>query len=223
MDTVSYVSSAPARLTRAQQREKTRQALLDAAARVFVERGFLGSSVEAISAEAGFSRGAFYSNFASKEELFAELLQARVYSVYRAMAEDMDVDCGAILDGEVTVAELGSQIFDLILEVASGRQTASEPGAAMRAASNAAGSRAAGTPHARQTTGRPRARRPSARAATNASAAADARSPPMSPAMPLHSTSTTCWATADSVSATTAAMPAVSDSPACTIAVSGGV
>jgi altronate hydrolase len=46
--------------------------------------------------------------------------------VYRAMAEDMDVDCGAILDGEVTVAELGSQIFDLILEVASGRQTASE-------------------------------------------------------------------------------------------------
>ena len=82
------MSSAPARLTRAQQREKTRQALLDAAARVFVERGFLGSSVEAISAEAGFSRGAFYSNFASKEELFAELLQARVYSVYRAMAED---------------------------------------------------------------------------------------------------------------------------------------
>jgi altronate hydrolase len=46
--------------------------------------------------------------------------------VYRAMAEDMDVDCGAILDGEVTVAELGSQIFDLILEVASGRKTASE-------------------------------------------------------------------------------------------------
>ncbi|GAB2840150.1 altronate dehydratase family protein [Actinoallomurus bryophytorum] len=46
--------------------------------------------------------------------------------VYRAMAEDMDVDCGVILDGEVTVAELGSQIFDLVLEVASGRKTASE-------------------------------------------------------------------------------------------------
>jgi altronate hydrolase len=46
--------------------------------------------------------------------------------VYRAMAEDMDVDCGAILDGEVSVAELGSQIFELILEVASGRKTASE-------------------------------------------------------------------------------------------------
>jgi altronate hydrolase len=45
---------------------------------------------------------------------------------YRAMSEDMDVDCGAILDGEVSVAELGEQIFQLILEVASGRRTASE-------------------------------------------------------------------------------------------------
>src|ERR1043166_7496522 len=76
------------RLTRAESQAQTRAALLQAGGGVFVERGFLGSSVEAISAEAGFSRGAFYSNFASKEELFAELLQARVYSVYRAMAED---------------------------------------------------------------------------------------------------------------------------------------
>ena len=45
---------------------------------------------------------------------------------YRAMREDMDVDCGAILDGEISVAELGEQIFQLILEVASGRKTASE-------------------------------------------------------------------------------------------------
>jgi altronate hydrolase len=46
--------------------------------------------------------------------------------VYRAMREDMDVDCGAVLDGEVTVAELGERIFQLILDVASGRATASE-------------------------------------------------------------------------------------------------
>ncbi|MFB9835210.1 UxaA family hydrolase [Actinoallomurus acaciae] len=45
---------------------------------------------------------------------------------YRAMEEDMDVDCGAILDGEVTVAELGEQIFQRVLEVASGHRTASE-------------------------------------------------------------------------------------------------
>jgi AcrR family transcriptional regulator len=75
-------------LTRAEKQARTRAALLDAAARVFVERGFQRASVELIAAEAGFTRGAFYSNFATKEELFAELLQDRVYSVYRQMAED---------------------------------------------------------------------------------------------------------------------------------------
>ena len=75
-------------LTRAEKQARTRAALLDAAARMFVERGFHGASVEVIAAEAGFTRGAFYSNFSTKEGLFAELLQDRVYSVYRRMAED---------------------------------------------------------------------------------------------------------------------------------------
>jgi AcrR family transcriptional regulator len=74
-------------MTRAERRAETRRALLDAAGRVFVERGFAGSSVEAIAEAAGYTRGAFYSNFDSKEQLFAELLQQRVYSVYREMAE----------------------------------------------------------------------------------------------------------------------------------------
>jgi AcrR family transcriptional regulator len=78
----------PTRLTRADRQAQTRQELLDAAARVFVDKGFVGSSVEAIAAEAGYTRGAFYSNFRSKEELFAELLQQRVYSIYRGMAEE---------------------------------------------------------------------------------------------------------------------------------------
>ena len=46
--------------------------------------------------------------------------------MYRRMEEDMDINCGIILDGEVTLAEMGEQIFDLILEVASGRRTKSE-------------------------------------------------------------------------------------------------
>jgi AcrR family transcriptional regulator len=77
-------------LTRAEKQARTRAALLDAAARVFVERGFQGASVELIAAEAGFTRGAFYSNFSSKEELFAELLQDRVYRLYGEMAERAD-------------------------------------------------------------------------------------------------------------------------------------
>lgn len=76
------------RLTRAERQEKTREALLDAAARVFVKRGFQGSSVEEISAEAGYTRGAFYSNFKSKEEIFVALLHDRVYTRYTAMYEE---------------------------------------------------------------------------------------------------------------------------------------
>jgi AcrR family transcriptional regulator len=76
------------RLSRAERQAQTRAALIDAAARVFVERGFVGSSVEAIAAAAGYTRGAFYSNFGSKEELFAELLQERVYRLYADLARD---------------------------------------------------------------------------------------------------------------------------------------
>jgi AcrR family transcriptional regulator len=46
-----------------------------AASEVFAESGFDGASVEAICERAGFTRGAFYSNFASKEELFFGLVQ----------------------------------------------------------------------------------------------------------------------------------------------------
>ena len=74
------------RRTRAEKQAETRDALLEAASRVFVREGFQGASVERIAAEAGFTRGAFYSNFASKEELFAEMLQERVYTLYEEMA-----------------------------------------------------------------------------------------------------------------------------------------
>src|SRR4051812_22581139 len=84
----SYVceASMTTRLTRAEQQARTRSTLLEAAERVIVERGYQGASVEAITAAAGYTRGAFYSNFASKEELFAELLQERTYERYRDMA-----------------------------------------------------------------------------------------------------------------------------------------
>jgi AcrR family transcriptional regulator len=73
-------------MTRAERRAQTRAALVDAAAKVFVERGFGGASVEAIAAEAGYTRGAFYSNFASKEELFVALLQERGFELARSVA-----------------------------------------------------------------------------------------------------------------------------------------
>lgn len=77
-----------ARLTRAERQAQTRQELLDAAALVFVRRGFHGSSVEEISAEAGYTRGAFYSNFKSKDEVLVELLRDRVYTGYTSMVQE---------------------------------------------------------------------------------------------------------------------------------------
>jgi AcrR family transcriptional regulator len=79
--------ASPSRITRAESRARTRQALLDAAGEVFAERGLHRTSVEAIAERAGFTRGAFYSNFSSKEELFAELLQSTVYRAYRRMID----------------------------------------------------------------------------------------------------------------------------------------
>jgi altronate hydrolase len=46
--------------------------------------------------------------------------------LYRRMEDDMDVNCGTILDGEETVQEAGQRIFDLVLRVASGERTKSE-------------------------------------------------------------------------------------------------
>ncbi len=55
-----------------------RRLLLEAAAQVFAQRGYRGASVDAILAEAGLSKGAFYWHFSSKEELFHTLLQERI-------------------------------------------------------------------------------------------------------------------------------------------------
>ena len=46
--------------------------------------------------------------------------------MYRRMRDDMDIDCGDILDGSETVEQVGRRIYDAVLDVASGERTASE-------------------------------------------------------------------------------------------------
>jgi AcrR family transcriptional regulator len=65
-------------LTRREKQEQTRQRLIDAAARVFARRGYQRATVDEIAAEAGFTIGAVYSNFAGKEELFLALADKEV-------------------------------------------------------------------------------------------------------------------------------------------------
>lgn len=62
------------RLTREDSREETRKHLLDAAQKLIAKEGLSAASVEDIAAAAGYTRGAFYSNFSSKDDLFLELL-----------------------------------------------------------------------------------------------------------------------------------------------------
>jgi len=59
-------------------RDDTCEKLFEAAARVFEEQGIGGASIEAIATAAGFSRGAFYSNFTSKDELIIAMLEDHV-------------------------------------------------------------------------------------------------------------------------------------------------
>jgi AcrR family transcriptional regulator len=59
-------------------RGDTREKLFEAAARVFEEQGIGGASIEAIAAAAGLTRGAFYSNFKSKDELIIAMLEDHV-------------------------------------------------------------------------------------------------------------------------------------------------
>src|SRR3954470_17945476 len=68
-------------------RDDTRDKLFEAAARVFEEQGINAASIETIAAAAGFTRGAFYSNFASKDELIVAMLEDQVEQSIRRNLE----------------------------------------------------------------------------------------------------------------------------------------
>lgn len=64
------------RRSQAARTAATRQKLIAAAARIFARDGFEAARLEDIASAAGYTRGAFYANFADKEELFFALLEA---------------------------------------------------------------------------------------------------------------------------------------------------
>jgi AcrR family transcriptional regulator len=70
------------------KRRDARQALLDAAAKVFVERGYRDATIDEIAAAAGYSKGAVYWHFDGKDDLFFALLDERVD---RPMREAMEM------------------------------------------------------------------------------------------------------------------------------------
>jgi AcrR family transcriptional regulator len=102
------------RLRRAEQVERNREVVLDAARRVFLARGYAGASVEAIAEEAGFSRGVVYSQFGSKADMFLALLDRRIVE----RATDNERVAGDLAGTDAVRALLG----------AAARDAAAEPG-----------------------------------------------------------------------------------------------
>ena len=92
------------RLTREQSRDQTRQRLLDAAQAIFPSKGFVAASVEDIAEQAGYTRGAFYSNFSSKSELFLQLLKRD--------HENVMADMRAIFEGGESRSQMEARVLD---------------------------------------------------------------------------------------------------------------
>jgi AcrR family transcriptional regulator len=84
---------ATTRVTRAERQARTRADLLAAARRVFLRRGFHGASLEEIAQEAGYTKGAVYSNFADKDALYLAVLEAHY-------EERIEAYAGIMLEGE---------------------------------------------------------------------------------------------------------------------------
>jgi len=82
------------RLSRAERQARTRDDLLDAAERLFSASGFHATSVDAVADAAGYTKGAVYSNFASKEDLFlavyARQADQAVAAIERELAKAPD-------------------------------------------------------------------------------------------------------------------------------------
>jgi AcrR family transcriptional regulator len=87
-----------ARLTRSERQARTREELVDAAERLFTRNGFHATSVDAVADEAGYTKGAVYSNFASKEDLFFAVYERRTEAaaavVRRALESASDPAAG---------------------------------------------------------------------------------------------------------------------------------
>jgi AcrR family transcriptional regulator len=85
--------------------EETRQSLIDAAARVFAQRGYEGASVAEITSEAGLSSGSIYAHYEGKAELFMAVLESRTRSdLTTLLHEDAPLDIGDLL------SQLGSNL-----------------------------------------------------------------------------------------------------------------
>lgn len=91
--------------------ESRRQAILEAAAEVFQQMGFERASMADICARVGYSKATLYSYFASKEELFYEVMTQATEAEYQATLDALDPQVGDI---EPALRQFGERLLVLL-------------------------------------------------------------------------------------------------------------
>lgn len=88
--------TAPPSTSRAARQAETRRRLIDVARRMFLDDGYAATSLDKVAVEAGYSKGAVYSNFSGKEELCLAVLDSlherQVEGVVQAFTGEGDLD-----------------------------------------------------------------------------------------------------------------------------------
>jgi AcrR family transcriptional regulator len=99
------------RLTRKEKQAQTRACLMHSAAKVFARRGLQQASIDEVAEDAGFTKGAFYANFKSKEELFLAMLDER----FTRRIEDIE----RVIAGEGSTAQKARRAGDNFVQMLS--------------------------------------------------------------------------------------------------------
>ena len=103
---------AAERLTREEKKARTRAQLIDAAAAVFARRGFVAASLDEVAEETGLTKGAVYSNFDSKQELFQAVIDNRLNEPMLQLADVID-EAGGTIEEQ---AMLGARMYGEVVE-----------------------------------------------------------------------------------------------------------
>jgi AcrR family transcriptional regulator len=99
------------RTTRKEKQAHTRACLMHSAAKVFARRGLQQASIDEVAEDAGFTKGAFYANFKSKEELFLAMLDER----FTKRIEDIE----RVIAGEGSTAQKARRAGDNFVQMLS--------------------------------------------------------------------------------------------------------
>jgi AcrR family transcriptional regulator len=99
-------------LTPQRRRAMTREHLIEAAAVVFARDGYSGASLDDVAATAGFTKGAVYSNFKSKEDLFLALIDHRIETQTTAFAAELEAPAASGSDQLPRIQDLIERNFD---------------------------------------------------------------------------------------------------------------